>query len=185
MSFFKHPLIFIDTETTGLSARFNRIIEIGFIKVEDGKIIERFSSLINPKQRLSSKITQITGITQKEVDEAPVFEEIFEQFDSKLKGYHLIAHWASFDLSFFESEYYKLDKDFKHKLYCSVLMSRRLYPFFRHHNLDSLIQRFNLSIQRRHRAFDDAELIYQFLKCAAREHGDNRLLEAFLTSKVK
>src|SRR5690606_21174428 len=83
----------------------------------------------------------------------------------------LVAHNARFDYSFLKSEFSRLDLDYRVRQLCSVKMSRRLYPTEPRHSLDTLIQRFNLSCDNRHRALADAQLVWQFLEKASQQLG--------------
>ena len=99
---------------------------------------------------------------------APEFSQIAEELLSKLKGRTLVAHNARFDYSFLKNEFERAGMSYNNKPLCSVKFSRNLYPQFKRHGLSQIIERFGLSIENRHRALDDAEMIYQFfLKSSA------------------
>lgn len=158
------PLILIDIETTGASSVYGRITEIAAIRVENMEIVATFSSLINPGQNLPPFITRLTGITDEMLWSAPVFKTVAEEFIEFMQGGIFIAHNVGFDYRFIKQEYKRLGVDFKMDRLCSVRLSRKLYPEHRRHNLDSVIDRLGLSVKNRHRALDDAEVIYKLLK---------------------
>lgn len=157
-------LSFIDIETTGTSTRLDRVIEIGIIRVENMEIVKQFSSLINPNKSFDPFITKLTGITMQELKSAPPFYEIKNNILETITDSIFVAHNVMFDYGFIKHEFRRLDSTFSMKYLCSVKLSRLLYPSFRRHNLDALIERFHLSCERRHRALDDAKVIWNFYK---------------------
>jgi DNA polymerase III subunit epsilon len=163
-SVFDHPLVFVDIETTGLRPTYDRIIEIGIVKVINGEIVQKFNSLINPNIHLPAEIIQITGITTSDLENAPSWRLVQDEVLELLKDAIFVAHNARFDYGFIKNEFRRSNLSFSTKPLCSAKLSRALFPRFRRHNLDSLIERFNLDCTNRHRAYDDAHVIYQFFK---------------------
>lgn len=155
------PLAFVDLETTGASATQDRITEIGIVLVDDDGIRE-WSQLVHPQMRIPLFIEQMTGISNEMVERAPRFEEVASTVDVLLQGRIFIAHNARFDYSFLKNEFKRVGLTFKPSVLCTVKLSRALYPQHRHHNLDSLIERYQLKAKERHRALADAQLIHQF-----------------------
>ena len=99
---------------------------------------------------------------------APTFSDIAEELLQYLDGRTLVAHNARFDYGFIKNEFARLDIKFSTKPLCAVKFSRALFPQFNRHGLSHIIKRFDLTIENRHRAMDDAEMIYQFfLKSSA------------------
>lgn len=165
----------LDTETTGMSANAGQIIEIGILRVEEGKVVKTFHSLINPGRLLSHTIRGITGITDEELEGAPSFEEKADEIVEMLEGAVLVAHNARFDYSFIKAEFARLEKKFSAKTLCTVKLSRLMYPEQAYHNLDAVIDAHGLSIASRHRAFDDAEVLWQFLQAVEQKQGEEFL----------
>lgn len=155
-------LVFVDVETTGGSLRSDSIIEIGIVRVEDGQVTQTFKSVIDPQQFVPEQIFQLTGITQSEIDQAPTFRELKDQILELLSDCVLVAHNARFDYGFLRQEFSRLGVSFSSKHCCTVKISRSLYPQHRHHNLDMLIERFGFQCSHRHRAYDDAFVLWQF-----------------------
>jgi DNA polymerase-3 subunit epsilon len=155
-------LVFLDVETTGLSAETNRIIEVGLVRVEDGEIVAEYQQLIDPQRPLPTFIQHHTGITTKMVKTAPVFADIVDDLQELLADSTLVAHNAGFDYSFLYHEFARHDLEFASPYFCTARLSRRLYPEHRRHNLDAVISRCNLKCPNRHRAFDDAKALWQF-----------------------
>lgn len=158
------PLVFLDTETTGLSMRNDRIIEIGLLRVENDHIVETFQTLLNPQTYLSPFITQITSIRPEELEHAPLFEDIAPRLLALLDGATLVAHNARFDYGFLRNEFLHVGRKFSTKQLCTAKLSRYLFPEYQRHNLDSIIERCNFTVEKRHRAFDDAKVLLDFYR---------------------
>jgi len=171
-------LSFIDVETTGTSPSYGRIIEIGIIRVEEGKVIEEYSSLVNPGMSVDPFIFSMTGINPGELEEAPTFYSIKDKIKELLAGSIFVAHNAMFDYSFIKKEFQRMEESFTARCCCTVKLSRKLYPQFRHHNLDALIERFNFECSRRHRAFDDAKVLWDFYNLALKQFGEQEMFSA-------
>jgi DNA polymerase-3 subunit epsilon len=154
----------LDLETTGGSPFFNRIIEIGFLRVEKGEIVDTFNTLINPGIPIPEIITEITGIKDEDVVNAPIFDDIKEGLADSLENTILVAHNSGFDYGFLEAEFHRSGWGFAMDSLCTVRLSRVLFPEHKHHNLDAIIERFGFSIKNRHRALDDAKVLWEFLQ---------------------
>lgn len=166
---FDKSIAIIDVETTGMSARLNRIIEIAIIRVEGSKIIDSFSSFINPQISIPSFITHLTGITNSHVENAPHFGILKNKIRKYLKGATFVAHNAWFDYSFIQNEFARIDSLFESKRCCSVQLSRRLFPQHKSHSLANIIERYGFEYKARHRAYDDAFVVWQLLRKIKRE----------------
>ena len=161
-SIFQHPLTIVDVETTGAHGVNDRIIEIGIIRVENGIIVKKYESLINPQTYVNPFITTMTGITAEMLETAPTFEEIKEEVYSLFEDSFMVAHNVRFDYGFLKNEFKRLDINFSVKHFCSARLSRLLFPHYRRHNLDAIIERFQIVCNNRHRALGDAMVIYEF-----------------------
>ncbi|MBX9629853.1 MAG: ethanolamine utilization protein [Burkholderiales bacterium] len=159
---FDQPAVFLDVETTGATANRDRITEIGLVEVADGKIVEEWSSLVNPGQRIPPEIEMLTGITNAMVADAPSFDALSAELHRRLEGKLLIAHNARFDYGFLRNEFARVGLRYLSRVLCTVKLSRRLYPQERRHNLDSLIERHGLACNQRHRALADARVLWDF-----------------------
>lgn len=166
---------FVDVETSGTSARFSRIIEIGIIRVEDNRVVREFSSLINPQAYVDPVIESLTGITLHELENAPTFYEIKDDIKSLLAGSVFVAHNVRFDYGFLRNEFKRYGDTFSSKHFCSVKLARKLYPGFRSYNLDSIIERFQILCEKRHRALDDAKVIWEFYKKSLLSFGQEKI----------
>lgn len=154
----------VDVETTGMGAHTHRIIEIAIIRIEGSRIVEKFTSYVNPEMSVPRFITYLTGISDRDVADAPPFSEIQDKVASLLTGATFVAHNVWFDYSFIQSEFERGGGAFASKKCCTVRLSRRLFPEHKSHSLQSLIQRYHFKYTNRHRAYDDAYVLWQFLK---------------------
>lgn len=158
------PLVFLDIETTGASARMSRITEIGALRVENHKVVATYNQLVNPEQPIPAFISNMTGISNQMVWEAPTFRGIADDLELFLSDAIFVAHNVGFDYSFIKSEYARIGNKFSMDRMCSVQLSRKLYPQHRSHRLDMVIERLGIEVKNRHRALDDAEVIRKFVQ---------------------
>jgi DNA polymerase-3 subunit epsilon len=156
------PLVFVDVETTGGMAQSSRILEIGALRVENGVVVNYLNQVIDPEEPVPRWITELTGIEQAETAGKPTFADVVPQLAQLFQGAVFIAHNVSFDYSFFTEEFRRVGQNFDmHKL-CTVRLSRALYPSERSHRLDAVIARHGYQVAKRHRAYDDAEVLHKF-----------------------
>jgi len=155
-------LAFVDIETTGIRSSYDRIIEIGILRVEDNQLVDTFQTLINPQSYLPKEITKLTGITQQDIETAPTFRSIKDQVMQMLADCTFVAHNVRFDYAFLKHELLRENISFSAKHFCTVRLSRILFPQWQRHNLDAVITECNIECVNRHRAFDDAQVLYKF-----------------------
>lgn len=177
---FPRDFTFVDIETTGLSPKNDRIIEIGILCVKNEKVINVYETLINPKIRLPSFISQITGISQKSLWSAPTFREVINDVHSLLKESVFVAHNVLFDYRFLQLEFEKYGYELVNPYFCTARLSRSLYPQYKRHNLDSIIQRFCITCESRHRALSDARVLWDFFQILQKNIGKRKLHKAIL-----
>ncbi len=157
---FSEKLVFLDLETTGANAVFDRITEIGLVEVE-GTRVTHWSTLVNPGRPIPPFIERLTGISDRMVAQAPPLEEVLEPVLERLRGALFIAHNARFDHGFLTQACQRAGRTLDNDVLCTVRLSRRLFPAERRHNLDTLIERHRLVTGERHRALADADLLWQ------------------------
>jgi DNA polymerase-3 subunit epsilon len=156
-------LAFVDLETTGANATDDRITEIGIIEV-DQQGVREWSTLVNPQIHIPEFIQSLTGISDAMVRDAPTFAEIANEIHSRLDDRIFIAHNARFDHGFLKNAFKRTGHEFRPAVLCTVRLSRKLFPGFARHNLDSIAERHRLVVSERHRALGDTRLIWQFWK---------------------
>jgi DNA polymerase-3 subunit epsilon len=158
------PLVFVDIETNGLDHIRGRVIEVAAIRIENGRIIRTFNQLIDPEAELPQFITSLTGIRPEDLRGAMPFRQIATELYDILDGAIFVAHNVRFDYSFLKQEFKRVGKTFLPRQLCTVKLSKALYPEQKSHKLASLIERHGFSFENRHRAYDDAHVLWQFLQ---------------------
>jgi DNA polymerase-3 subunit epsilon len=146
----------IDIETTGSNFKNGKITEIA-IYLHDGKeVVGEFVSLINPEQSIPSYISQLTGITNEMVKDAPKFYEVARQIVEITEGNIFVAHNAGFDYGFLKAEFESLGFEFKRETLCTVKLSRKYLPGYKSYSLGNICANLDISNNARHRAAGDA-----------------------------
>ena len=160
----------LDFETTGMSpAHGARAAEVGIVMVEDGRIVDRYQSLMNAGQRMPSFITQLTGITTAMLQAAAPAEQVMREAAAFVGSAPLVAHNASFDSKFWRDELERAGCPASQELgtglfACTVLLSRRLYPEAPSHSLGKIVRHLQLPpADKAHRALADAEMTAHLL----------------------
>ena len=148
--------LLFDIETTGLSAEKNKIIEIGAVKVIDGKIVEKFSQFVNPKVPIPFEIEQLTSIKDEMVMDAPTIEEVLPRFMEFCKDAVMVAHNADFDMSFIKKNCDLQNITYDFTIADTVALARFLMPQLNRYKLDTIAKALNVSLENHHRAVDDA-----------------------------
>ena len=161
---FSTPLVFVDIETNGLNHIRGRVIEVAAIRVEQGKVTKTFRSLLDPETDLPYYITNLTGITTNDLKGAPTFHQIGKELRDVLQDAIFVAHNVRFDYSFLKQEFGRMGLSFLPKQLCTVKLSRALYPHVKGHKLSDIISRHNFAVKARHRAYDDAAVLWQFMQ---------------------
>lgn len=156
--------IVFDLETTGFSAESDQIIEIGAVKIENGEIVDRFSTFVNPQVPISFKIEKLTGINDAMVIDAPTTDVILPKFLEFCKDSILVAHNAEFDTSFIKNKAGKMGIKVPNTIVDTLALSRFLLPNLHNFKLDTLSKHFNVVLDNHHRAVDDAEATAQIFQ---------------------
>ncbi|KYH35797.1 DNA polymerase III PolC-type [Clostridium tepidiprofundi DSM 19306] len=155
--------VVFDLETTGFSSENNKIIEIGAVKIKNGEIIDRFSELVTPKENIPYTITELTGITNSMVKDCRTISDILPEFMEFSKGAVLVAHNASFDISFIKKNCEKLKIDFKASILDTIPLCKFVYPELKKYKLNIVAKHLNISLENHHRAVDDAKATAEIL----------------------
>lgn len=153
-------VIVLDFETTGMSPDHgDRAIEIGAVKLKNGKIVDRYQSLMNPGRQISGFIENYTDITNAMLKKAPPCEEVMDEFSDFIGDSNLVAHNASFDRRFLDAECCRISRNYKGEFACSMLVARRVYQDAQNHKLGTLVEFNHLPNDGTfHRALADAEM---------------------------
>jgi DNA polymerase III epsilon subunit family exonuclease len=176
--------VVVDVEATGAKTPPNRLIELGAYRIHEGRIVDKFLSLVNPEIPIPRFVVALTGITNEMVKTAPVFAEIAPRWLDFVSESVLVAHNAPFDTSFLNHEISRVYPG--HRMVnphlCTVRLSRRALPELTNHRLDTIASHFSIPIISRHRAGSDAlataELFLLLLARLEEEHGITDLAAA-------
>jgi DNA polymerase III epsilon subunit family exonuclease len=175
--------VVVDVETTGAKAPPCRITEIGAYRVRGGRIAGEFQTLVNPEMHIPAFITELTGISNQMVKDAPVFAEVAPRWLEFLGDAVLVAHNAPFDVGFLNFELGRVfpGRRLANPQLCTVRLARRVFPGLYNYKLHTVAAHFSIHIRRRHRAADDAHATARiFLEALARlqENGVSNLAAA-------
>ena len=174
----------VDIETTGNGYKGSKITEIS-IFVFDGKVIvDEFTSLVNPEQNIPAFITNLTGITNAMVRNAPKFYEIAKKIEEITKDTIFVAHNVNFDYNIIYEEFKSLGFSFKRKKLCTVRLSRKLIPGLSSYSLGNICTSENIPINGRHRAKGDAEATTELFRRLI-ERDTNFTINSFLNPKSR
>ena len=181
----------IDFETTGMSpAMGDRATEVGVVMVADGKIVDRYQSLMNAGAHIPPFIEALTGISSAMIRKAPPAAEVMLALAEFVGDVPLVAHNASFDSKFLDAEWLHIDRQRRQEFACSLLLARRIYPGAPNHKLGTLVSHLQLpSAARHHRALADAEMTaHLWVKMVSdikRQHGLSAAPHEFLIALQK
>lgn len=146
----------IDIETTGQSNKYGKITEIALFLHNGQEVTDSYSTLINPEMDIPYFITELTGINNNMVKDAPKFYEVAKTIVEMTQGRTFVAHNVSFDYNFMKQEFKALGFDYNRKTLCTVKLSRKLLPGHNSYSLGKLCSDLDITITGRHRAAGDA-----------------------------
>ena len=156
---FDDEMVVFDIETTGLSNRTCKIIEIGAVKIKAGKIIDKFNIFVDPEMPIPEEITKLTSITDEDVKGAPKEREALIEFLDFVGDELLIAHNANFDIGFIRVAAERQELPFNNPYLDTLGLSRYVNPELKNHKLDTIVEYYNIGDFHHHRASDDAEVL--------------------------
>ncbi|HMQ47111.1 MAG TPA: exonuclease domain-containing protein [Saprospiraceae bacterium] len=180
----KHYAI-VDVETTGGSAARDKVIEIGIVVHDGQQALRTFHSLINPERYVPYGITQLTGITQEMVQDAPKFYEIAREIVEITEHAIFVGHNVRFDYSFLREEFQRLGFTYSRKTLCTVRLSRKAFPGFRSYSLGNLIQQLAIPVSNRHRALDDALATARILELILDQESNREEAKAMINLGIR
>lgn len=146
----------VDIEATGGSPKQGRIIEVAIVVHNGQRVIEEFSSLVNPETKIDPFVTALTGISNAMVEDAPTFKDLSTKIHQLTEGRIIVAHNSRFDYGFLRQEFKRIGKRFQRKNLCTVTMSKALLPGHSSYSLGKLCADLNIPVKNRHRALGDA-----------------------------
>ena len=164
----KDVFVVFDVETTGFSPVHDRITEIGAVKIEDGRITDRYSQLINPLKRIPDRVVELTSITNDMVADKPSFDQVAQDFFAFTKGAVLVAHNAKFDMAFMRESFKRIGIDFNRAYMDTLVLAKNYIVASKNYKLGTLCKKMGISLLGAHRAVNDAEATAKlFLKLLA------------------
>ena len=169
--FLNTPIVIVDTEATGGNLYLDRLTEIALVRFDENGITT-YQQLINPDLPISDFIEHLTGISNDMVADAPHFADIADELLVFLQDAILVAHNSRFDYQFLRLAFKRCGRHLSMLQLCTVKLSRQLYPQHFKHNLDSIIERFDIHLPQRHRAMADVAALTQFLSHASTEKAE-------------
>ena len=168
--------VVFDLETTGISRVYDEVVEISAVKVRGGKVVDEFSTLVNPGRHIPSGASQVNGITDQMVAYAPRFVKVLQEFLDFTEGYPLVGHnIASFDMKFICRDAEKYYGSVPVNDYVDTLpLARKHLPNLSHHKLTDLASYYGLTTDGAHRALNDCRMNQQVYECMVKEMREAR-----------
>ena len=161
----------IDLETTGLSPDKNSIIELSAIKVRDNKIVDSFTELVKPVDKINSFIQALTGITNAMVERAKPIDDVLPRFMSFVDGDVVLGHNVKFDIRFISKNLDRcFQRRFENNSFDTMVISRRYCTDVTSHKLSVLADYFNIDTKGHHRGLKDCEMTYQVYESIRKKH---------------
>lgn len=148
--------VVFDLETTGLNSIKNQIIEIGAVKIHNGEVVDKFSEFVNPMIPIPYEVTNLTSITDKDVQNAESIDKVLPRFLEFVSDSVLVAHNAGFDMGFIKQKALDIGTRVENTCIDTMVLARTLLPTLRKVTLDSVCKELNISLENHHRAVDDA-----------------------------
>ncbi len=155
--------VVVDVDTTGGRGDRHRVTEIGAVRMQNGRIVDRFQTLLNPQRSIPAGITRLTGITEAMVADAPYFADVADELEGFFKDAIFVAHNVGFDYRFLSREYERLGRPFRYPKLCTLSSMRRLYPGQDSYSLGALCRAYDIPLRQHHRALCDAEAAAELL----------------------
>jgi DNA polymerase III epsilon subunit family exonuclease len=173
-------IVLIDLETTGTNPQFDKIIEVGAVKIKDMKVVDEYSSFVDPSQKLSNEITNITGIVDKDLEGAPQIGKVISELEAFVDDYPLLAHNMDFDSSFLKNN--NLEAVFLDSLDLACM----LYPLEAKHTQEYLLNKLCGVTYNAHRALEDASNLFTlYKKLIQRAHQMDSRVKKEITDSLK
>ncbi|MEN8204242.1 MAG: exonuclease domain-containing protein [Bacteroidota bacterium] len=166
----------LDIETTGGSPKTEKVTEIAIFFHDGEKVVDEWSTLLNPERNIPYFITGLTGITNEMVADAPKFYEVAKELVERTENHTIVGHNVSFDYSFIKGEFKRLGFEYDRKTLCTVKLSRKILPGHKSYSLGKICKDLGINIMDRHRAAGDAlATVKLFEMLRDKQNGENGL----------
>jgi DNA polymerase-3 subunit epsilon len=173
----------LDIETTGGKYDEEGITEIAIYKYDGQKVIDQFSSLINPQKEIQPFVEKLTGINSKMLRNAPKFYEVAKRIVELTEDCILVAHNAAFDYRILQTEFRRLGFPFERKSICTVALSQKLLPDEPAYSLGKLVRNLGIPFSDQHRAHGDAKVTLKLFELLLEKDVQKTILRAHITTK--
>ncbi|RII33767.1 DNA polymerase III subunit alpha [Clostridium chromiireducens] len=147
----------LDLETTGFSPVTEKITEIGIMKIKDGKVVDKFSTFVNPKKPIPPRVIQVTNITDDMVRDAETIDKVFPKMLEFIEGCVLVAHNAEFDINFLKHNARVLGYDFDFTYVDTLPLAQEIFPEYKSYKLGRIAKNLGIKVEVAHRALDDVD----------------------------
>lgn len=171
---FVNEYVIVDIETTGLDTNYDEIIEIGAIKIKNNEIVDTYNTLIKPKYEIDEYITELTGITNEMVADAPSIDKVIGNFKEFISDSILVGHNFNFDLNFlYDNSMNILNNPIENNFIDTMRLARFLLKDLKHHRLIDIAKNYNIDSSNSHRAIEDCRITYSCYKALMEEAKNN------------
>ena len=147
----------LDLETTGFSAKTEKITEVGIMKVKNGEVIDEFSCFVNPEKHIPERVTEVTNITDEMVKDAETIEQVFPEILDFIEDSVLVAHNAPFDMGFLKQNAKILGYEFDYTYIDTLSLAKDLFPDYKKYKLGKIAENLGIKVEVAHRALDDVD----------------------------
>ena len=154
----------LDLETTGFSAKTEKITEVGIMKVQNGEVIDEFSCFVNPEKHIPQRVTEVTNITDDMVKDAKTIDQVFPEILKFIKGSVLVAHNAPFDMGFLKQNAKVLGYEFDYTYLDTLSLAKDLFPDYKKYKLGKIAENLGIKVEVAHRALDDVDTTVKVFK---------------------
>lgn len=170
----------LDLETTGFSPKTEKITEIGIMKVQDGKVIDKFSCFVNPEKPIPMRVVEVTNITDDMVKEAETIDKVFPKMLEFIEGSVLVAHNADFDIGFLKHYARELGYDFDFTYLDTLSLAYDIFPDYKTYKLGRIAKNLGIKVEVAHRALDDVDTtvkVFNIMMQKLKERGATKVSE--------
>ena len=154
----------LDLETTGFSAKTEKITEVGIMKLKNGEVIDEFSTFVNPEKHIPARVTEVTNITDDMVKDADTIEKVFPKILEFIEGSVLVAHNAGFDIGFLKQNAKRLGYEFDYTYLDTLSLAKDLFPDYKKYKLGKIAENLGIKVEVAHRALDDVDTTVKVFK---------------------
>ncbi len=166
----------LDLETTGFSAKNEKITEVGILKIKNGEVIDEFSCFVNPEKHIPARVTEVTNITDDMVKDAETIDKVFPKILDFIKDTVIVAHNAGFDIGFLKQNARNLGYEFDFTYLDTLSLAKQLYPEYKRYKLEKIAENLGIKVEVAHRALDDVKTTVQVF---------NKMMELLIEKGVK